>query len=138
MKGPFFILLNRTVWAAALAFVCLATVACQHARVKFPDNTRIPECIKPEGPILEAQFNRGCEDAKVARTARRKAQERKTTELKQNFILWGFYPRYLYNISPYCPDGVAEIYNYSTWLDELLTEATLAFYTPRTLRITCY
>ena len=106
-------------------------VQCQHSRVRIAPPT--PEDC--QGPIINE------EKCNAAKNAQKQKQNGKKGEiiLEQKFFAWGLYPAKIeYDAAKLCPQGIYEVYQYTTVVDGLLSEITLGFYLPRTLRVTCY
>ncbi|EMJ67098.1 hypothetical protein LEP1GSC051_3713 [Leptospira sp. P2653] len=45
---------------------------------------------------------------------------------------------YLIDVTGYCPNGIKEVRQYSTFLDLIYEQLTLGIYSPRTLNLICY
>ncbi|PJZ59344.1 hypothetical protein CH367_01755 [Leptospira barantonii] len=59
--------------------------------------------------------------------------------IPQSFYFWGMSPKnYAINGSTYCPNGIKEAHQYSTFFDSLYEQLTLGIYSPRTLNLICY
>lgn len=111
-------------------------MSCQHVRIQLKDTTVLRECDSYNNARYDQLRRIECERAKDRLRERRK----KTTPTEENyaFYFWGLYPSAVtVKARDVCPDGVKEIYAFSTWKDELLANLTIGIYAPRTLRITC-
>ncbi len=126
-----------------IAFVTLAACAgfssaCLHARVEIRESTQaLPECAAAEQSKTDFLKQEACRKAAALLESRRKKAPEPVV-LHHNFYLWGLVPsRVTVKGEEICPDGVAEVYGYSTWTDELFNNLTAGLYCPRSLRITC-
>jgi hypothetical protein len=109
--------------------------SCRHARIRL--DPPIPTACFESG----IQSRAACEVAKMEQTQRilKNAPNREKKIIKQNFYLWGGYPRRVsVDVKEHCTNGVYEIYQYVPFMDGLLSEITLGIYSPRTLELTCY
>lgn len=107
---------------------------CQHARIRFiPD---LPDqCI----PWSEKNQNEVCQAS--LEILRNDLVKKKTIEKEfpQIYTYWGFKPEDIkVDLNKECPQGVYEIYQYSTFKNAVYEQLTIGFYSPRTLRLTCY
>lgn len=124
IKNHFWILLS----------IFLFIINCQHARIRFiPD---LPDqCI----PWSEKNQNEVCQASlEIIRNdlAKKKTVEK---EFPQIYTYWGFKPEDIQvDLNKECPKGVYEIHQYSTLMNAIYEQLTIGFYSPRTLRLTCY
>ncbi|WP_254055542.1 Bor family protein [Leptospira mayottensis] len=103
---------------------------CQHARVRFPQET-------PEPCKLSNQKK----ECKIALEARIKMEStpKQTFTISQNFYFWGLKPsNYAIDGTAYCPHGVYEAYQFTSFWNGLYEQLTLGFFSPRTLVLTCH
>ena len=112
----------------------LITWSCQHARVRIiPDLPR--ECL----PWSEKQQKEVCQESlDIIRNdlAKKKTIEK---EYPQDYTYWGFRPDDVpVDLNKECPKGVFEIYQYSTLKNAIYEQFTIGFYSPITLKLTCY
>ncbi|MEM7183636.1 MAG: hypothetical protein AAF518_22200 [Spirochaetota bacterium] len=62
-------------------------------------------------------------------------------EFHHKYYVWGLYPKKVTeDISGVCPAtrGIKEVYSYASLMDAALTQLTIGFYWPRTLKVSCY
>ncbi|RHX95943.1 hypothetical protein DLM76_02980 [Leptospira yasudae] len=105
-------------------------VACQHTRVRFPQD--------PPKSCLNPSAQRQCRAALEDRE-RLNAEPSQMHVIPQSFYFWGMSPKnYPVNAVSYCPNGVKEAHQYSTFFDALYEQLTLGIYSPRTLDLICY
>lgn len=66
--------------------------------------------------------------------------ERGLLTLKQNYYLWGLFPReFAYEEESLCPGrGIQELHQFYAPRDFLLEQLTFGIYSPRTLEVRCY
>jgi hypothetical protein len=107
---------------------------CQHARIRLIPS--LPEqCI----PWSEKQQKEDCQSSlEIIRNdlAKKKTIEK---EFPQVYTYWGFSPDNIQvDLNKECPKGVFEIYQYSSLTNAVYEQLTIGFYSPRTLRLTCY
>ncbi|EMJ93134.1 Bor/Iss family lipoprotein [Leptospira alstonii] len=111
-------------------FLSIVFWNCQHVRVRFAQE-------KPE-PCKISEQKKECKTALEQRTKNQSLPKQQFT-IAQNFYFWGLKPaNYTIDGLTYCPAGVYEAYQYSTFLNGLYEQLTLGIYTPRTLILTCY
>ncbi|WP_165783443.1 Bor/Iss family lipoprotein [Leptospira ellisii] len=104
--------------------------ACQHARVRFPQN--------PPKSCLNPANQKQCKTAMEERE-RLNSQPSPVHTIPQPFYFWGMNPKnYPVEAASYCPNGVREAHQYSTFFDSLYEQLTLGIYSPRTLDLVCY
>ncbi|WP_425460674.1 Bor/Iss family lipoprotein [Leptospira gomenensis] len=116
--------------AAILPFFFGTFAACQHARVRFPQD--------PPKSCLIAANQKQCKAAMEERE-RLNAQPSPVHTIPQAFYFWGMSPKnYPVETSSYCANGVREVHQYSTFFDSLYEQLTLGIYSPRTLELVCY
>ncbi|EKR64732.1 hypothetical protein LEP1GSC036_3353 [Leptospira weilii str. 2006001853] len=103
---------------------------CQNVQVSFPQKP-LKSCAPP---VLRRQCKNDLEER-----ARLNAKPHKVHEVPQSFYFWGIVPReYLIDVTGYCPNGIKEVRQYSTFLDLIYEQLTLGIYSPRTLNLICY
>jgi len=131
--------MKKVILHFMLFLVFLIVWNCQHARVQFPVSQ--PVVTEPKECKPPVKNKKACEDAKAK-------QEKELVEkaslppkehiLQQKFFLFGFYPKkVVVDARLYCPGEIMEIYQYSTFVDLILEQATFGIYMPRTMKITC-
>ncbi len=131
--------LGSPVLAASIltCFVGAGIISCQHVRVQLKDTTVLRECDAYNNARYDQLRRVECERAKERLRERRK-KAATPADTNYAFYFWGLYPAAVtVKAQEVCPDGVKEIYAYSTWKDELFANLTAGIYVPRTLRITC-
>lgn len=103
---------------------------CQNVKVSFPQKP-LKSCVPP---VLRRQCKNDLEER-----ARLNAQPSKMHVISQSFYFWGTVPREgRVDATIYCPNGVKEARQYSTFLDFVYEQLTLGIYSPRTLNLICY
>lgn len=59
--------------------------------------------------------------------------------IPQAYYYWGLSPKnYPIDTTAYCPNGIKEAHQYSTFFDSLYEQLTVGIYSPRTLILICY
>ncbi len=108
--------------------------SCQHARIRI--SPPIPAECKP---WAEMQSSPECQ---AKREVQWKSLEEIPTTVKeydQIYYYWGLKPNEIsLRLDEECPQGVYEIHQFSTFQNALYEQLTLGFYSPRTLRLTCF
>ncbi|EMJ94633.1 Bor/Iss family lipoprotein [Leptospira alstonii] len=121
---------NSIVKISILFLILSLYPDCQNVRVSFPQNP--PVSCRP--PILRRQ----CQNDREERT-RLNAQPPRVHVVPQPFYFWGMVPEdRQVDMAVYCPNGIKETLQYSTFLDSLYEQLTLGMYSPRTLNLICY
>ncbi|ANH01018.1 hypothetical protein CLV95_11268 [Leptospira borgpetersenii serovar Javanica] len=106
------------------------SAGCQNVRVGFPQKP-LKSCMPP---VLRRQCKNDLEER-----ARLNARPSKMHVVSQSFYFWGMVPRVRrIDATIYCPKGVKEARQYTTFLDSIYEQLTLGIYSPRTLNLTCY
>lgn len=124
--------------APLIVVAALLAASCQHVRIQMKDTVTLPACESYKSAKYDQLRRVECDRATERLRERRKAAAI-PHEQNYDFYFWGLYPSALtLNTNKYCPDGVKEIYSFSTWSDELLANLTIGIYVPRTVRITCF
>ncbi|NCN10504.1 MAG: hypothetical protein GW938_11740 [Leptospira sp.] len=112
----------------------LLVLNCQHARIRL-----IPSLPSQCIPWSEKQQKDDCQTSlEIIRNdlAKKKTVEK---EFPQVYTYWGFSPDDIQvDLNKECPKGVFEIYQYSTFMNGFYEQLSIGFYSPRTLRLTCY
>jgi|JI9StandDraft_1071089.scaffolds.fasta_scaffold177554_3 hypothetical protein len=109
-------------------------IQCQHARVRL-----IPDIPNECKPWSEKEFKEVCQDA--LQSIRNNLSKKKTTvkDYSQAYLYWGLRPKTIpIDLTKECPKGVYEIYQFSSFKNVIYEQLTIGFYSPRTLRLTCY
>ncbi|EMY79354.1 hypothetical protein LEP1GSC060_2440 [Leptospira weilii serovar Ranarum str. ICFT] len=122
---------RRSIVRILITFLILGLSAvCQNVRVSFPQDP--PASCLP--PILRRQ----CQNDREERT-RLNAQPPRVHVVSQSFYFWGMIPEdHQVDTTGYCPNGIKEALQYSTFLDSFYEQLTLGVYSPRTLNLICY
>ncbi|WP_046691468.1 Bor/Iss family lipoprotein [Leptospira santarosai] len=111
-------------------FLLTAFWNCQHVRVRFSQET--PESCKTSNQKKE------CKIALETR-AKKESAPKQTFTISQNFYFWGLKPaNYAIDGITYCPHGVYEAYQYTSFRNGLYEQLTLGIFSPRTLILTCH
>lgn len=122
---------RRLIIRISIIFLILSLYAnCQNVQMSFPQKP-LKSCVPP---VLRRQCKNDLEER-----ARLNAQPPKVYEVSQSFYFWGIVPRkYQIDATGYCPNGIKEVRQYSTFLDFIYEQLTLGIYSPRTLNLICY
>ncbi|MDI7207844.1 hypothetical protein QMN03_13240 [Leptospira santarosai] len=113
-----------------VVFLFTALWNCQHVRVRF--SQEIPE------PCKTSNQKKECKIALETR-AKKESAPKQTFTISQNFYFWGLKPaNYAIDGITYCPHGVYEAYQYTSFRNGLYEQLTLGIFSPRTLILTCH
>ena len=116
--------------------VVLFSTGCQHGRVIL-STVEIPACKNASAGEPSADCTNEKQRIRTEHERKRDAGA-KMVEVHDAFYLWGFLPQSIeYKAREHCPGGVSEVYQYSTFMEGLLSEVTLGIYMPRTTRFVC-
>lgn len=143
-----------------LAIFLLGNCQLHHGRVKFLRENKAPAVSTPQIKAIPPsckknqrykKYRKKCEEdkKKLEEEIAKKQQEAAKAaaappivkEFHHKYYVWGLFPKkVLEDISSVCPPdrGIREVYSYATLLDAALTQLTIGFYWPRTLKVSCY
>lgn len=120
--------------ALLLFILTVGLFHCQHARIRIPPP--LPEECKPWS---EKQYDPTCQEKRQSQKNEWESFPVLVKEYEQKYFFWGLKPSDIYyKLDEECPNGVKEIYQYSTLKDAVYEQLTIGIYSPRTLRLTCY
>lgn len=118
----------------ALTLLLWITISCQHARIRIPPP--LPDECKPWN---DKNLEPTCLEKRKELENEWEVIPTNVKEYEQKYYFWGLKPSDIYyKLDEECPNGVKEIYQFSTFKDAVYEQLTLGLYSPRTLRLTCY